>query len=47
MRPGVDKPQGRDVISTLELFVIAVSCFAIGFCATDCVFHRFRTGNWL
>jgi hypothetical protein len=26
--------------------VIAVSCFVIGFCATDFVCYRIRTGSW-
>jgi hypothetical protein len=45
-RTGV-KPQERDLISMIEFAIIALSCFAIGFCATDFVCHRLRTGNWL
>jgi hypothetical protein len=26
--------------------VIAVSCFLIGFCATDFISGRIKTGNW-
>jgi len=26
--------------------VIAVSCFLIGFCATDVVWRRIKTGSW-
>ena len=36
-------PDGR--IPMIEL-VIAVSCFVIGFCATDFVCYRIRTGSW-
>jgi hypothetical protein len=28
------------------VIVIAVSCFVIGFCATDFVCYRIRTGSW-
>jgi hypothetical protein len=26
--------------------VIAISCFVIGFCATDFICYRIRTGSW-
>lgn len=30
-----------------ELIVVLVSSFLIGFCATDVVWHRLKTGSWL
>jgi hypothetical protein len=29
------------------ILVLAISSFLIGFCATDFVAHRIKTGSWL
>jgi hypothetical protein len=45
--PTRNKPRrqqaGHDLMNEL---VIAVSCFLIGFCATDFVWRRIKTGSW-
>jgi hypothetical protein len=39
-------PHAGEASGPMNELVIAISCFVIGFCATDCICHRIRTGSW-
>jgi hypothetical protein len=45
MKSGIGADAGEIAGPMIEL-VIAVSCFVIGFCVTDFVCYRIRTGSW-
>jgi hypothetical protein len=46
MKSGVGADAGEAGTMIELAIVIGVSCFVIGFCATDFVCYRIRTGSW-